>query len=487
MCDEESYQEACFEEGDTQSYGIVLVLMGTSFSIVNVSENVTAFFNCGSDELLYTRLEDVVNADEFQYFKDKVAEDCDNVVDCTFTISINNEAHTFEGSAYEVDDLMFLELILNNLDLPSSPRGTKSYLEDIEHKDIKALAKDAAQEAQTITGFDNVKVYQIINERELEVIAEVDAHSTAEAEGTVCHISDALLQDTDLYLMNWIHLIADVNDKPSMITPNYHVVTREQLDTRKNLLRTVPSTRLHHLKQKNVQSVLTISIIQESKLWGVIVCSNMSSPTQLLYNIRQQCQSLGQELSKLISERVKIEEQEQLQLQSERIRIILNEISSTDNWMKSCLVQSTALLDAVNAAGAVIYFNKKLTFIGETPSEQQVSDLIKELRPLVNDSDIYVSEISHFMSSNFAGVASGVLALSLHKSSDDLIIWFRSEVNNIQGMSRKSVLWTNKDVQVCRTFKRYIMDEIIKEVIRSKQQERRGSGDERAMLKLQAC
>ncbi|KAL0484624.1 hypothetical protein AKO1_003428, partial [Acrasis kona] len=105
----------------------------------------------------------------------------------------------------------------------------------------------------------------------------------------------------------------------------------------------------------NVGASMSISLIHNNQLWGLIACHH-NSPRLLSYDIRTTCEFLGQILSWHISSKIAHLENKQLMRQNQQVNVLLKKISMADNWINCCAQQSKSLLGVVNATGAAISY-----------------------------------------------------------------------------------------------------------------------------------
>ncbi|MDQ6646906.1 MAG: GAF domain-containing protein, partial [Pseudomonadota bacterium] len=113
--------------------------------------------------------------------------------------------------------------------------------------------------------------------------------------------SDIPRQARELYLLNTMRLIADVDDAPVAIET---VAGSDALplDLTLSGLRSVSPIHLQYLRNMGVAASMSISILQRGKLWGLIACHH-SQPRQLSLNIRTTSELFGQMFSFMLESR----------------------------------------------------------------------------------------------------------------------------------------------------------------------------------------
>ena len=130
-----------------------------------------------------------------------------------------------------------------------------------------------AREVQLSTGFDRVMVYRFAADDSGHVVAE--ARRTAEIESFLdLHYpaSDIPQQARRLYSSNWIRSIPDVHCRPALLEPADNPRTAQPLDLSFSALRSVSPIHLQYLANMGVGASLSLSIIVQDRLWGLIAC-----------------------------------------------------------------------------------------------------------------------------------------------------------------------------------------------------------------------
>ncbi|KAL0479603.1 hypothetical protein AKO1_007721 [Acrasis kona] len=447
-------------DGRMQPSGLLIALSGTSYSIVHVSDNLSSFFNMSVDELLFTKLADISNEQDVNIMQSRIAQDYDFKGPLYFTFRVKGKLYNFEGELHRTEELMILELLPfdNNSKLDNFDEALTNYVESDQVYKVEDILKEAVSQAHKITDYEKVELYRMISSTTAELFALSYPSDTQEV-GSVYSMEDIMLQNTGQYKSE-PQLLYDVNYKPAHIIPKYEMKTHQTIDP--VLLRDVSPNRLELLRSAGSKACLLIPITCKDELWGAIACHN-SKPKQLFYEVRHSCEVLGKNLSELISRRISQKESRQFDVQSDRLGTFIKEISHTDNWIEHCLNHTETLIDAMNATGAVVYFNNQQILLGTTPSSEEISEIRKRIKHQLAANDVYITK-------GEKGPSASMLAMSFYKYKDDMIIWFRSSdyISDMDSCGQ----WNYVDVQVCRTFKQSLLVEILKQTIRSKKAEK---------------
>jgi signal transduction histidine kinase/ActR/RegA family two-component response regulator len=174
-----------------------------------------------------------------------------------------------------------------------------------------------------------------------------------------------------------------------------------------------------------------ISVINEQKLWGLIVCHHYQAK-YLDYETRKACELLGQFMSLELVKKQKSD----LDLYVEKVDRIQHQLKTGLSGKSEALAKvlkehEGKLLELVRAEGAVVSLQNNLTLIGQTPDLEAVKDLLKWLGDRHQRELFYTDYLSDIYrpSRQYKHLASGLLAVSIFlKNTSYHIVWFRPEV-----------------------------------------------------------
>jgi two-component system, chemotaxis family, sensor kinase Cph1 len=176
-----------------------------------------------------------------------------------------------------------------------------------------------------------------------------------------------------------------------------------------------------------VGASLTISLIKDQKLWGLIACHH-ESPKFVPYELRKACEFMGRVIFSEISAREETEDYDYRMKLAHIQSTLLEYISQEENFIDGLVKHEPNLLDLTNASGAAVCVGGRYTLIGETPNEEDLNVLIQWLRNNVEEEVFYTDSLPLIYSGaeRFKNVASGMLAIPISKRN--YVLWFRPEV-----------------------------------------------------------
>lgn len=418
-----------------QNYGILLVLQEPNLQILQASENTCDVFGIAAEEIIKCDLEAIFDPYQMEKIKFWLSEGNLDLINPT-KVWVRQD-----GDDYKVFDAVFhrnkegflileLEPALSQDNIPflSFYNLASAAIHRLQTSRKKAnFSQVIVEEVRKITGFDRVMLYKFDENNHGCVIAEEKREGLESYLGLRYPESDIPLPARKLFLETSIRVIPDRNNSAINIFPKLNPVSGKPIDLTNSILRSPAPCHIEYLQNMGVGASLTISLIKDKKLWGLIACHHENAK-YVSYEMRKACEFLGRIIFAEISTKEEIEDYD-YQVKLKNIQTTLVEYIATEsNFIDSLTQHKPNLLDLTNAQGAAIYFNGQFTLIGETPPEEEVIFLVEWLQNNLQDEtfstnclpDIYPDAIG------FKNVASGLLAIAI--SQRNYLLWFRPEV-----------------------------------------------------------
>lgn len=292
-----------------------------------------------------------------------------------------------------------------------------------------AACQTAADEVRTITGFDRVVVYRFLSDGAGVVDAEARRIDISSFMGLRFPAGDIPQQARDLYLRNWIRAIPDARYQPSPVVPATNPRTAQPLDMSFCALRSVSPVHLEYLANMNVRASMSLSLILQGRLWGLIACHH-ETPMYLPYQRRVALELFTQMASYILETKIAEEEL------AARVRTgglhdeLVASLSKEDNLVRGLTASQPDLLKFIPAGGVVVWMDGQMSHHGEVPSREETGALVKWLNESVRDGVFHTDSLPllYPAAREFKNVSSGIIALSVSRSPKDYVIWFRPEI-----------------------------------------------------------
>ncbi|MGV2389064.1 MAG UNVERIFIED_CONTAM: GAF domain-containing protein [Microcystis novacekii LVE1205-3] len=149
----------------------------------------------------------------------------------------------------------------------------KTSIEKLEAtRNLKDFCNIIVKEVRKMTGFDRVMLYKFDEEDNGDVIAEDKIEQLEPYLGLRYPASDIPLPARNLLSANWIRQIPDATSEPVDLVPSLHPETQQPLNLTLSSLRSASPCHLEYLHNMGVGASLTISLIENKRLWGIIAC-----------------------------------------------------------------------------------------------------------------------------------------------------------------------------------------------------------------------
>lgn len=426
-------KEPIHTPGAIQPHGLLFVLQEPHLHILQASNNTLITLGMPPQALLGKSLKDLVGLQQFRRIKKNIIQETEVENPFDLFIKIKTKKLFFTGIIHRENGILILELEPNFI---KGKRNLLTFYQLIQAPLIKIqkasslneLYQTTVKELRKMTDFDRVIVYQFDAEGAGTVIAEDKLQDLNPYLGLRYPPSYIPKQARQLYTLNLLRLIPDVNYQPVELVPVCHPVTHQPTDLSFSIFRSVSPIHIEYLKNMGVNASMSISLVVSKKLWGVIACHHQS-PKYVSYEIRMACELLGKfmalelaskENNERLDERIKLNS-----IQAKLVGAILQE----EIWKEGLLKQRDNLLGLVGARGAAVWANNDLTLVGQTPSLADIYPLMAWLATNSDQDIFYTDSLSKLYpaAEKFKDVASGLLAISISKQQNHYILWFRPE------------------------------------------------------------
>src|SRR5690606_33335502 len=167
--------------------------------------------------------------------------------------------------------------------------------------------------------------------------------------------SDIPAQARRLFTLNRLRMIPDVNYRPAPLVPAINPDTDVPLNMTQALLRDVSPVHLEYLRNMGVAASLTISLINNGRLGGLITCHH-ATPRKVPHLVRLRCKVLGELASATITG---IERRQSDRLQQQRKAdqaLIFEQLASAPSIRDGLRAAEQHLLHFLQADSLLIQF-----------------------------------------------------------------------------------------------------------------------------------
>lgn len=295
--------------------------------------------------------------------------------------------------------------------------------------DLLDTCRVAARELRDLTGFARVMIYRFLEDGSGCVMAE---DKDAELPTFLNHhypASDIPRQARELYVRNVIRVIPDANYTPVPLVPQICPATGGPLDMSDCVLRSVSPIHIQYLKNMNVRASMSVSIVRDDALWGLVACHH-TSVKPVSYDVREVCKHVAQILSQQIAarEETKTLQQEHM-LTTARLESVA-ELSRAEGAIDEILrARTSMLLELLPSDGIAVYAFGAVTTAGHCPNPDQIRELTSWLLRTDRPGPYSTDRLSKSFApaEAYRTNASGLLSIIISVGEPLVLLWFRAE------------------------------------------------------------
>lgn len=387
--------------GAIMPFGALLLCEEKTGKIVQASANSAEYLGATPDKLLGQSIEEFLNLDPVTY-------------------SLNGLRY------YEFEPKPSTNAAQLN-------RRTRESMEKIhEQTGWQGFLNEGARQIQALTGYDRVMVYRFHEDLHGEVVAEACNPGVESYLGLHYPASDIPAPARKVFLENWVRMIPAVDYAPVPFKPELNPLTNATPDLGRTLLRSVSPIHLEYLRNMKVGASLTLSIVSDGKLWGLIACHHLT-PRYADRELRGACEVLARFISGLLRDVARVEEFTEREKLRDIHRRLISRFENGSDLGKVITTETPNLLDLIGSKGAAaaLYLEGQWETVGDVPGTEELEKLVDWLANKTSDQPIYATNSlsQEFPQAKaYTEIGSGLLAISIPKSERTCILLFRPEI-----------------------------------------------------------
>lgn len=416
-----------------QSYGFLLVT-DYDLKVIQWSDQLPSFLGIRDEELENQDLKEFLVVQQYQEIRKKIADKKvqDHIpMDLIFS-TIHNTVQ-FKALLHIKEEYLILELeeTQANPILPFAKLYQEiKYISAILKVtgDVDDLSQKAAENLRALSGFDRIMIYCFDDEWNGQVIGEASKDDMVKYMGFHFPSSDIPKQARQLYLKNPYRMIPDTLSTTHALVPNKNRANNGYTDLSDCNLRSVAQVHIEYLKNMGIQASMSVPIIKDQKLWGLIACHHQTAK-QLTYEMRSAFELLATLISEQISSRHTQKQLERRVLLFTQLGKLVQTMSESQDFVKDLLEGKGNLLSLMNLSGAIVLYENNYVVQGEIPPRDFVEKLM-EWHKKEHTHYLYYSHnlpLEYEPAKAFSDIASGVIFLPLAMERNYYIVGFRKE------------------------------------------------------------
>ncbi len=430
-------QEVLDKTGSFQSNGAVLVLDAHSYSVIGMSQNwpaISGMHTEGQWPYVEFLLSDLLAA------PDELAQVGSQVKLLKPMTTLIRQRKPFELQAVRSGEMIFIEWIpTGHFQLPAnrrfqsqrpSPEAVKA-----SRRNLYQTLQDFCIHLQEALGLDRVMIYQFDAQQAGDVVAESCRSDWTPYLGLHYPATDIPAVARQLYLKVPSRQVYDAMCPPvALLTLAEHPAAA--LDLTACSLRSVSPYHLEYLQNMGVRSSLSIAIVYQGELWGLLSCHH-GQPLSFPMAVREYALETVGLLQTCLADWYDYQQALDASYVDRMYQAQQQQISALDpqehvEILESLLLGNYGLESVLHAHAAAIYAEGVIAATGNIPSEAWLQDFVKTWRqsPHPEHPDLFVSD--HLsedspIPADFSPETSGMMALQVSTSPDIVLFAFRQE------------------------------------------------------------
>ena len=406
-----------------------LIAMANDWTILRVSANVESFLKAPPARLLGSRFDAWICPTALHDLRNRMAILASTGSERMFGVTLVEDMPPLDISIHFQGDLLVIEgersQEAEHMEAASMVRAMTARL--VKAPTLAKFHTDAARQMMAITGFDRIMIYRFDEDGNGAVIAESTRAGVESFLGLHYPAADIPQQARALYLRNSFRIIADVDAPTVALLPPVDAVT-SPLDLSLSVGRAVSPVHVEYLRNMGVGASLSLSIIVEEKLWGLIAC-HAAGARLPSFIIRTACELFGAMYSMMLEGRLRRgagQDEQKARALADRLITL---IAGDETLMENALWLQDMTHDMIDCDGVAIYRGGTVFLHGSTPTEQQVIALAHILNA-ASPSRVFATD--HLAAvyppcATTADRAAGVLSIPISRVPRDYILLFRRQ------------------------------------------------------------
>ena len=420
--------------GTIQPHGVLLALTEPDWRIVQCSANSFTYFARHPGDLLGQPLSTLLNSNDLTTLNAILSSE-QVEANPLYTLTVGSGPQRFDLIAHRSNGLLVIEFEPATQSEQASSLRVYRMVKNVvtacqRTTSVRTFAQTLAAAVRKLTGFDRVMVYQFQPDASGHVIAEevrsdltpyLDLHYPA---------SDIPQQARALYLRSWLRLIPDVTYEPVPLVAIDPADSSIPLDLSYAALRSVSPIHIEYLKNMGASASMSISLLKNGQLWGLVACHHHSGPCYLQYDLRAACEFLGHVVSLQIVEKEIMEDAAYTIALQAVLAQLIQQMSVANDVLAGLTSYEHNVSQYIEAGGVAVCLDGQYVLLGATPPESALGPLLDWLTQTVTD-DLFITNTlpQHYPAMlPLKASASGLLALRLARTRPNYILWFRPEV-----------------------------------------------------------
>lgn len=416
--------------GSIQPHGVMLVCS---------AERVVQFASANAEPVIGMAARDAIGLSLDSILGSGLAHDLANaaaraggteIAGMVFGVALPGQTRTVDASIHHHGDRIFVELE-PVLDDGASARAALDLTQTLIRRigvagTVEDLARTGARLVRALLGYDRVMVYQFLHNGAGRVIAEARAPTMGSFLGHHFPASDIPAQARRLYLLHSIRMIGDARYVPVPLVPGLKSA-QPPVDMSFSQLRSVSPIHCEYLQNMGVSASLSISIIVDGALWGLISCHH-DTPKVVPLPLRIGAELFGQYFSLQVAVAERRAEITAAATAREKLDRIVSAIDPLVPVTDTLASQLPALAALVPTCGVGLWADGRWATTGDTPPAATVAALVAHVIKRGGGVTWHTRQLGEELPAGIdIGDIAGAMAIPVSSVARDYLLLFRRQ------------------------------------------------------------
>lgn len=413
--------------GAIQPFGVLVALSDAELRVTSCSLNAAEAFGRPPTAALGERLDALLSFDALPRIQsgDFVAEPSRVVT------GADGNRRAWDAFLHRHSGQLILELERvphegHAFEATATLRAGISAIESAES--VVEACQRACEIIRALTGLDGVMAYKFHEDEHGEIIAESKDSEFPHYLGLHYPATDIPKQARAIFLDNWVRMIPERDYEPVPLLSA--ASDAPPLDLGRAFLRSVSPVHIEYLRNMGVCASLTLSLISEGKLWGLIAGHHYHAPKHVGFETRAACETVVRLLSACLVGKTLLESRSTRARCSEVHDELVKSIKAHAEIADGLVRGATTVKDLITADGAAVAAGTSWVTVGNSPSAAAVARLAHWLS--ANHAFEEAFSTDHLSSlypeaAELTDCASGLLAIKIPKGEHNYVFWFKPE------------------------------------------------------------
>jgi light-regulated signal transduction histidine kinase (bacteriophytochrome) len=419
-----------------QPHGVLLLLDDSINTVLQVSENVPELLQLSAREVAGKPATAILSPQSIHSLRAIIREGVNEKLPLTLSFNIKDKEEQVLCLVHTVEEGCMIEASLKNfypqqgrtfIHIYQRVKQVMQYINQCET--LKDVCLVAVQELKRVTGFDKVMIYRFDEEWNGTVLAEEAEVGMERYLGFTFPASDIPKPARDMYIKNPYRLIPNREYETVKLYPLINPVSKGFTNLLNADLRSVATVHLEYLKNMQVMASMSVRILYNDKLWGLIACHH-KAPKYLSF---EEC-SVVEMISNIVSQKItSLQNAEGVMLKQQlthQFATLVESFVNKNSMMEAFLENASLLQEFLHANGVAICWEGHIETVGQTPDPGDIETLVYWLRQKARQQIFHEHQLPLVFEEgrSFTATGSGILALPIQPDRGNYLIAFRPEL-----------------------------------------------------------